>query len=102
LPPPGKRVADFATDISVEDYLVGKSIMAWRIISFFNCWYVAGSGEGQLVVVPPTVATAVAVVVPGARGSAVSAGGKIPALTTVKDEAGAVSRRLKEALSQVI
>jgi hypothetical protein len=24
LPPPGKRVADFATDISVEDYLVGK------------------------------------------------------------------------------
>jgi hypothetical protein len=26
LPPPGKRVADFATDISVEDYLVGKSL----------------------------------------------------------------------------
>jgi hypothetical protein len=26
LPPPGKRVADFATDISVDDYLVGKSI----------------------------------------------------------------------------
>jgi hypothetical protein len=25
LLPPGKRVADFATDISVEDYLVGKS-----------------------------------------------------------------------------
>jgi hypothetical protein len=25
LPPPGKRVADFATDISVDDYLVGKS-----------------------------------------------------------------------------
>jgi hypothetical protein len=25
LSPPGKRVADFATDISVEDYLVGKS-----------------------------------------------------------------------------
>jgi hypothetical protein len=24
LPPPGKRIADFATDISVEDYLVGK------------------------------------------------------------------------------
>jgi hypothetical protein len=23
LPPPGKRVADFATDICVEDYLVG-------------------------------------------------------------------------------
>jgi hypothetical protein len=26
LPPPGKRVADFATDISVEDYFVGKSL----------------------------------------------------------------------------
>jgi hypothetical protein len=26
LPPPGKRVADFATDISVDGYLVGKSI----------------------------------------------------------------------------
>jgi hypothetical protein len=26
LPPPGKRVADFATDISVEDYLVGKAL----------------------------------------------------------------------------
>ena len=24
LPPPGKRVADFATEISVDDYLVGK------------------------------------------------------------------------------
>jgi hypothetical protein len=43
-------------------------------------------------------------VVPGAKGSALSAGGEISALTTVKDEAGAVSRRLKEAsqwLSQV-
>jgi soluble lytic murein transglycosylase-like protein len=26
LPPPGKRVANFATDISVEDYLVGKPL----------------------------------------------------------------------------
>jgi hypothetical protein len=26
LSPPGKRVADFATDISVEDYLGGKSL----------------------------------------------------------------------------
>jgi hypothetical protein len=40
----------------------------------------------------------------GVRGSALSAGGEISALTAVKDEAGAVSRRLKEAsqrLSQV-
>jgi hypothetical protein len=26
LPPPGKRIADFATEISVDDYLVGKSL----------------------------------------------------------------------------
>jgi hypothetical protein len=32
LPPPGKRVADFTTDISVDDYLVGKSLA--RV--FFN------------------------------------------------------------------
>ena len=39
--------------------------------------------------------------VSGVKGSALSAGGEIPALTAVKDEAGAVSRWLKEALSQV-
>jgi hypothetical protein len=46
----------------------------------------------------------VSAAVPGAKGSALSAGGEIPALAAVKDEAGAVSRRLKEAsqrLSQV-
>jgi hypothetical protein len=32
LPTPGKRVADFATDISVDDYLVGKSLARF----FFN------------------------------------------------------------------
>jgi hypothetical protein len=32
LPPPGKRVADFATDISVDDYLVGKPLAQF---SFF-------------------------------------------------------------------
>jgi hypothetical protein len=32
LPPPGKLVADFATDISVEDYLVGKSLARIIII----------------------------------------------------------------------
>jgi hypothetical protein len=43
-------------------------------------------------------------VVPRAKGSAFSAGGEIPELTVVRDEAGAVSHRLKEmkeALSQV-
>jgi hypothetical protein len=33
LPPPGKRVADFAIEISVDDYLVGKSLA--RGFSFF-------------------------------------------------------------------
>jgi hypothetical protein len=33
LSPPGKRVADFSTEISVDDYLVGKSLA--RV--FFNC-----------------------------------------------------------------
>jgi hypothetical protein len=42
--------------------------------------------------------------VPKAKGSALSAGGEMPALASVTDEAGAVSRRLKEmkeALSKV-
>jgi hypothetical protein len=37
LPPPGKRVADFATDISVDDYLVGKAL-AWLSFSLFFCF----------------------------------------------------------------
>jgi hypothetical protein len=66
-------------------------------------WYVAGSDEGQLVVAPAAATTAAAVV-PKAKGGALSAGGEMPALAAVRDEAGAVSRRLKEveeALSQV-
>jgi hypothetical protein len=46
----------------------------------------------------------VSATVPGVKGSALGAGGEISALAAVKDEAGAVSRRLKEAsqrLSQV-
>jgi hypothetical protein len=99
LPPPGKRVADFATDISVDDYLVGKSLARFLI-----CWYVAGSDEGQLVVVSPAAATTAASVVPRAKGGALSADDEMPALTAVRDEAGVVSHRLKEmkeALSQV-
>jgi hypothetical protein len=34
LPSSGKRVADFATDISVDDYLGGKTLA--RFFSFFN------------------------------------------------------------------
>jgi hypothetical protein len=35
LPLPGKRVADFATEISVDDYLVGKSLARGFSSSFF-------------------------------------------------------------------
>jgi hypothetical protein len=45
-----------------------------------------------------------AAVVPKAKGGAPSAGGEVSALAAVRDEAGVVSRRLKEvkeALSQV-
>jgi hypothetical protein len=48
--------------------------------------------------------TTVSAVVPGAKGSALSTGGEVSAVAAVKDEAGTVSRRLKEAslrLSQV-
>jgi hypothetical protein len=47
----------------------------------------------------------VSATVPGAKGSALSAGGEISALTAVKDEAGTVSCRLREAsqrLSQIV
>jgi enoyl-CoA hydratase/carnithine racemase len=37
----------------------------------------------------------------GVKGSAFSAGGKISAVTAVKDEAGTVSRRLREASQQL-
>jgi hypothetical protein len=66
-------------------------VSRWPEFFFVECWYVAGSGEGQLVVVPPAVATTVSAAVPGAKGSALSAGGEISALTAVKEEAGTVS-----------
>jgi hypothetical protein len=93
LPSPGKRVADFGTNISVDDYLVGNH--------FFDRLYVAGSGEGQLVVVPPAVATTTSTAVQGVKGGAFSAGGEISAATAVKDEAGTMSRRLREASQQL-
>jgi hypothetical protein len=43
----------------------------------------------------------VSATVPGVKGSALSAGGDISALTAVKDEAGTVSRRLRDALQRL-
>jgi hypothetical protein len=42
LPPPGKRVADFVTDISVDDYLIGKSLAR----GFFNLLICCRVGQG--------------------------------------------------------
>jgi hypothetical protein len=103
VPPAGKRVADFATDISVEDYLGGKSLAPPLFLLFIRR-YVAGSDEGQLAIVAPAAATTTAAVAPKARGGALSAGGEVSALAAVRDEAGSASRRLKEvvdSLSQV-
>jgi uncharacterized protein (DUF2336 family) len=54
--------------------------------------------------VAPAAAIATAGVVPNTRGEALGSGGEVSALAVVRDEAGAVTRRLKgvtEALSQV-
>jgi hypothetical protein len=100
LPPPGKRVADFATDISVDDYLVGKALA--RL--FFDLLIRRRVGRR-----PTCRCSACRGDHGGYRsaegeGGALNAGGEMPALAAVRDEAGAVSRRLKEmkeALSQV-
>jgi hypothetical protein len=99
LPSSGRRVADFGTNISVEDYLVGKF--------FFDRRYVAGSGEGQLVVVPPSVATTSPSAVVRAKGAAQDpwatfcASGEILTAVAAKDVAGTMSQRLKEVSQQL-
>jgi hypothetical protein len=47
------------------------------------------------------VATTASTMVLGVKGSAFSDGGEISAATAVKDEAGTVSRRLREASQQL-
>jgi hypothetical protein len=49
LPPPGKRVADFATDISVDDYLVGKSLARLLYIYIFTVDTLQGRTRGNLL-----------------------------------------------------
>jgi hypothetical protein len=99
LPLPGRRVADFGTNISVEDYLVGKF--------FFDQRYVAGSGEGQLVVVPPSVATTSPSAVVRAKGAtqdpwdAFCVSGEILTAAAAKDVASTKSQRLREVLQQL-
>jgi hypothetical protein len=70
-------------------------------IIFFNRWCVAGSGEGQMVVVPSAVATTTSTAVAGVKGDAFCASGEILSAAAVKDEAGTMSRRLREASQQL-
>jgi hypothetical protein len=99
LPPPGKRVADFGTNISVEDYLGGKF--------FFDRRRVAGSGEGQLVVVPPSVAATSPSTVVKAKGAtqdpwaAFCASGEILTAVAARDVVGTMSQRLREVSQQL-
>jgi hypothetical protein len=100
LPSPGRRVADFSMNISVEDYLVGK-------FCFFYRRYVAGSGEGQLVVVPSSAATTSPSAVVRAKGgaqdpwAAICASGEIPTAAAAKDVVGTMSQRLREVSQQL-
>jgi hypothetical protein len=119
-PPPGgvvkgrrplslaRRIADFGTDISVDDYLVGKL----RPSSFlhdevFNQCHGAGSGEGQLAIVPHPVVTTSPTTMVRAKGAArdpwaiFCASGKILSAAAAKDVAGSMSQWLREASQQL-
>jgi hypothetical protein len=102
---PARRIADFRTDISVEDYLVGKLKLFFYEV--FNQYHGAGSGEGQLTVVPPPVATTSPTAVVGAKGAArdpwatFCVSGEILSAAAAKDMAGSMSQRLREASQQL-
>jgi hypothetical protein len=54
-----------------------------------------------LVVVPPAVATTASTEVVGVKGGAFCASGEISSTAAVKDVAGSMSRRLREASQQL-
>jgi hypothetical protein len=49
LPSPGKRVADFGTDISVDDYLVGKSLAFFCFLFFLTVDTLQDRARGNLL-----------------------------------------------------
>jgi hypothetical protein len=106
-PSPARRVVDFGTDISVEDYLVGKLKLLFLLDEVFNQYHGAGSGEGQLAIVPPPVTTTSPTAVVGAKGAArdpwatFCASGEILSAAAAKDVAGSMSQRLREASQQL-
>jgi hypothetical protein len=77
------------------------------LVSFFYRRYVAGSGEGQLVVVPPSAATTSPSAVVRAKGAAQDswvafcASGEILTADVAKDVAGTMSQRLREVSQQL-
>jgi hypothetical protein len=77
------------------------------LVVFFDRRYVAGSGEGQLVVVPPSVATTSPSAVVRAKGAAQDpwaafcASGEILTAAAAKDVAGTMSQRLREVSQQL-
>jgi hypothetical protein len=101
---PARRIADFGTDISVKDYFVSKLFFFDEV---FNSYHGAGSGEGQLIVVPPPVVTTLPTAVVGAKGAArdpwatFCASGEILSAAAAKDVAGSMSQRLREASQQL-
>jgi hypothetical protein len=105
---PARRIADFGTDISVDDYLVGKlKLLIFLIDKVFNQYHGAGSGEGQLAVVPPPVVTTSPTAVVGAKGAVrdpwatFCGSGEILPAAAAKDVAGSMSQRLREASQQL-
>jgi hypothetical protein len=77
------------------------------LVSFFYRSNVAGSGEGQLIVVPPPVANTSPSEVVRAKGAAQDpwaafcASGEILTAAAAKDVAGTMSQRLREVSQQL-
>jgi hypothetical protein len=73
----------------------------------FDQYHGAGSGEGQLAVVPPPVATTSPTAVVGAKGATRDpwatfyTSGEILSAAAAKDMAGSMSQRLREASQQL-
>jgi hypothetical protein len=104
---PARRIADFSMQISVDDYLVGKLRPFFHSTKSFNQCRGAGSGEGQLAVVPPPVVTTSPTAMVGAKGAtrdpwaAFCVSGEILSAAAAKDVAGSMSQRLREASQQL-
>jgi hypothetical protein len=77
------------------------------VVSFFDWGRVAGSGEGQLVVVPPSVAATSPSAVVKAKGAtqdpwaAFCVSGEILMAVAARDVAGTMSQRLREVSQQL-